>query len=114
MHLTGDYVRVERPRYGHKHTVSMTTTPSLGNTPTTVASSFDSTYSFNTRPLNQRTNPMFALSTGAKSADLVTPHIPPPPGLEISGPKMTWEKKVVIKDHATSNEGLGALLNGAK
>ncbi|KAL6249238.1 hypothetical protein RBB50_004301 [Rhinocladiella similis] len=75
----------------HKSTTSLstlpttaTTTPSLGNTPTTTAStSFDSRYeydfSFNLRPLPPRQNPMYSASTSqVKGIDLVTPHIPPP------------------------------------
>lgn len=108
-----EYVRAERPR--HKHTMSMTTTPSLGSTPTTVSSSFDSLYSYN-RPLNQRTNPMYALSNGAKSTELVTPHIPPIIQIDEATPAigMTWEKKVVIRGGGDGGDGIGALLNSAK
>jgi ECL1/2/3 zinc binding proteins len=111
-------VRAERPRYGrHKSTMSVTasTTPSLGNTPTTVASSFDSVYEFNTRPLLPRHNPMYALSSGAKSDELVKPHIAPPISIAVSSPeetdKIDWSKKVVIKDTGSQKDGLSALLN---
>ena len=114
-----DYVKAGRPRYGrHKSTMSMTTntTPSLGNTPTTVSSSFDSVYDFNTRPLLPRHNPTYALSAAAKSDDLVTPHIAPAICIAVSAPeetnKIDWSKRAVVKEPACGRDGLGALLNG--
>jgi ECL1/2/3 zinc binding proteins len=110
-----EYVRVERRRYGHKHNVSMTTTPTLGNTPSTAASSVDSIHD-STRPLHPRTNPMYTLSAGAKSVDLVTPHIPPPI-VDISTPtdsQMTWDKKVILKNANESPKGVGILFSSAK
>lgn len=62
-------------------------TPSLGNTPTTTASSWSmgtslgytsSCYDFKTRPLAPRHNRWYSASVVAGSGiDLVTPHIPP-------------------------------------
>ena len=115
---TGEYVKADRPRYGrHKSTLSMTTntTPSLGNTPTTVSSSFDSMYEFSTRPLLPRHNPMYALSAGAKSDELVTPHVAPPVSIAVSAPedtnKFDWSKKIVIKEPSGHRDGLSTLFN---
>jgi len=110
--------RVERP--GHKFSASMynipTLTPSLDSTATTAASSFDSfDYDFNTRPLQARQNPMYALSTCIRSDDLVTPHVPPPPvplGEPLSTNDALWEKKVVMKRVGAEHEGLGKLIQG--
>lgn len=60
------------------------TTPSLGNTPTTAASSWSIStsagYDYNTRPLMPRHNRWYSTSlVGGAGVDLVTPHIPPPP-----------------------------------
>jgi len=66
------------------------TTPSLGNTPTTAASSWSIStssgytgqggYDYNTRPLMPRHNRWYSTSViGGGGVDLVTPHIPPPP-----------------------------------
>ena len=114
-----DYMKADRPRYGrHKSTASMSTTanttPSLGNTPTTVSSSFDSVYEFNTRPLLPRHNPMYALSVGTKSEELVTPFVPPV-SIAVSAPeetglgKIDWGKKIVVKEASSGRDGLGAL-----
>jgi len=101
----------------------MTTTPSLGNTPTTTittaTSSFDSSYDFNTRPLPRRQNPLFSTSAGAtKGIDLVTPHIPPPPIDVAHSPqepdRQLWERKVVISESTAGANGLGALFGGGK
>lgn len=59
------------------------TTPSLGNTPTTTASSWSIStsagYDYNTRPLMPRHNRWYSTSVvGSAGVDLVTPHIPPP------------------------------------
>lgn len=110
-----------RPRFGHKSSSSFaafgsTGTPSLGNSPTTVASSFDSAYDFYTRPLLPRHNPMYALSGATKSADLVIPHIPHPE-IAIFSPDsddLKWEKKSVKKDGTRKTDGLGALIHAAK
>ncbi|KAK5078960.1 hypothetical protein LTR64_002620 [Lithohypha guttulata] len=72
-------------------TVTAPTTPSLGNTPTTTASSWslstsagcadvgNGAYDFNTRPLAPRHNRWYSTSVIAGSGiDLVTPHIAPP------------------------------------
>ena len=111
-----EYIKADRPRYGrHKTTMSMTNTPSLGNTPTTVSSSFDSMYEFSARPLLPRHNPMYALSAGAKSDELVTPHVAPPVSIAVSAPedtvKFDWSKKVVLKEPAKGGDGLGALFS---
>ena len=113
---TGVYVKSDRPRYGrHKSTLSMITnnTPSLGNTPTTVSSSFESLYEFSTRPLLPRHNPMYALSAGAKSDELVTPHVAPPISIAVSAPdgsrKFDWSRRIMIKEVADVRDGLGAL-----
>lgn len=111
-----DYIKADRPRYGrHKTTMSVTTTatPSPENTPPTVSSSFDSVYDFNTRPLLPRHNPMYALSAGAKSDELVTPHIAPQVSIAVSAPedKIDWSKRVVIKDSTGTRDGLGALFS---
>lgn len=56
------------------------TTPSLSHTPTTSTSSDESLagtpYEFVTRPLLPRHDPAYSVSAGAKSVDLVIPHIP--------------------------------------
>ncbi|RMZ75633.1 hypothetical protein DV738_g5391, partial [Chaetothyriales sp. CBS 135597] len=106
-----EYVRADRPSLAqrrmhtgmHLRTKSLTTTPSLVSTPTTAASSlsFEVGYDcdFANRPLNLRTNPLYAISPAAKSVDLVTPHIVP----SLSGTgggvlgEMTWEKKPISR-----------------
>ncbi|KIW10810.1 hypothetical protein PV08_10109 [Exophiala spinifera] len=108
----------------HKSTTSLstmpstaTTTPSLGNTPTTASTSFDSRYeydfAFNLRPLPPRQNPMYSYSASAshvKGIDLVTPHIPPPPA---PAAEDFWAKKKSIVPgsslSAKHGDGLGAL-----
>lgn len=95
--------------------------PSLANTPTTTASSFDSMYEFNLRPLAPRTNPLFSTSAGhSRSIDLVTPHIPPPVvpvDVGVAGSAETdtgfdlWGKKLVVPVATPKGEGLGALFN---
>jgi hypothetical protein len=101
-----DDPKIDRPTYArHKSTMSTTnTTPSLGNTPTTVASSFDSLYELNTRPLHPRHNPLYAMSAAARSDDLVTPCIPS------KDQALDWSKKAVVKTERDGN-GLGALLS---
>lgn len=92
------------------------TTPSLGNTPTTTASSWSMStsvdyaghggYDFNTRPLMPRQHNRW-YSTSAISAagiDLVTPHIPPP--------KNAYAKKDVEVGAETPKGGLGAFFGG--
>ncbi|KAK5452869.1 hypothetical protein LTS15_007017 [Exophiala xenobiotica] len=108
----------------HKSTASLSTTttpmPSLGNTPTTASTSFDSHYdfAFNLRPLPPRQNPLYSASAGhAKGIDLVTPHIPPP--IDLAGASSVpndfdhdfWGKKVVVPGSTprTKGDGLGAL-----
>lgn len=97
-----------------------TNTPSLGNTPTTTASSFDSIYyDFNLRPLPLRQNPMYSTSAGTyRGIDLVTPHVPPPPvDLDaVAGPNSVaadsidfWGKKPVVTGSTPQEKGLGAL-----
>ncbi|ETI19321.1 hypothetical protein G647_09153 [Cladophialophora carrionii CBS 160.54] len=110
----------------HKSTLSMstltpgTTTPSLANTPTTTASSVDSMYEFNLRPLAPRTNPLYSTSAGhSRGIDLVTPHIPPPAVpvdvVMVAGSAGTqagndlWDKKVVVPGATPKGEGLGVL-----
>lgn len=110
-------VKTERPRLTHKSTTSTTTamtTPSLGNSPVTAASSFESAYNFNTRPLAPRQNPYY--SAGGKGMDLVTPHIPPPAELAISpieSQQWMWEKRTVTKGSA-GRDGLGSLFGSMK
>jgi hypothetical protein len=108
--------RAARP--GHKHSISMfsvpTLAPSLVNTPTTVASSFDSLeYDFNTRPLQARRDPMYALSQCVKSDDLVTPHIPPPAAQVAENDHKMWGKQAIVKAGSLRQEGLGTLLHAA-
>ncbi|EXJ53877.1 hypothetical protein A1O7_09213 [Cladophialophora yegresii CBS 114405] len=112
----------------HKSTLSMstltpgTTTPSLANTPTTTASSVDSMYEFNLRPLAPRSNPLYSTSAGhSRGIDLVTPHIPPPAvavDVVVAGSAGTpgtpagtvlWDKKVVVPGATPKGEGLGVL-----
>ena len=119
--LNKEEILTYRPRIStHKSTTSMytlgtATTPSLGNSPTTAASSFDSAYEFSTRPLLPRHNPMYALSSATKSADLVTPHIPPPVEISISTPdNHKWEKRTIGKGTTSARDGLGAMINGSK
>lgn len=114
----GEYVKADRAGYGrHKSTLSMTTstTPSLGNTPTTMSSSFDSMYEFSTRPLLPRHNPKYALSAGAKSDELVRPRVAPPISIAVSAPedtnKIDWSKKIVVKEPSGNRDGLSALFN---
>jgi hypothetical protein len=70
---------------------------------------------------------MYALSVGAKSEELVTPHIAPAVSIAVSGPgeemrvggngmgtgmgMMDWTKKRVVVAKDVSGDGLGALLN---
>ncbi|KAK4936811.1 hypothetical protein LTR10_022400 [Elasticomyces elasticus] len=125
--MDGEAVQpVHRHKSSASATLSMTTTPSLGNTPTTTASSFDSAYhgltsfTFNTRPLPPRQNPMYSTSANGKGFDLVTPHIPPSldatvamsvPGT-IRFDEDLWGKKVIVPGstpRAGNGNGLGAL-----
>ncbi|KAI1609871.1 life-span regulatory factor-domain-containing protein [Exophiala viscosa] len=120
------------PQHVHRHkssasaSLSMMTTPSLGNTPTTTSSSFDSAYyglssfSFSTRPLPPRQNPMYSTSANGKGIDLVTPHIAPSldatvamsvPGTIIFDEDL-WGKKVIVPGstpRSGDGKGLGAL-----
>lgn len=118
-----EHLRLERPpipRHKSATSVSMSmgTTPSLGTTPTTVASSFESTYdfNFNLRPLPLRQNPLYSTSAGvSRGIDLVTPHIPPPVDVAGSSPVRNtfdndfWGKKVVVPGTTPRGNGLGAL-----
>jgi len=128
----------------HRSTMSMTTTTStpslsLNSTPTTAASSFDSStyasYEFNLRPLPPRQNPLYySTSAGAgRGIDLVTPHVAPPIDALAASSMPTvydhdfWGKKVVpvagaraddgTRDKtpslAANADGLGALLGKA-
>jgi hypothetical protein len=123
-----------RPRMAHRSTTSMSAllasmtltsaTPSLANTPTTIASSLESNngveyvnhvYDFNARPLPPRRNPLSF--DGAKGVELVTPHAAPATSTTKATDPMVegkgiWEKKVVIKKGSADKmdrEGLGAL-----
>jgi len=119
-------VKIERPRaHAHKSTLSMTTTttPSLGNTPTTASSSFDSInmYDLHLRPLPPRHHPLYSTSAGAKGGlDLVTPHMPPSMDVATSVPNATdnefWGKKVVLSSSTPTarGNGLGALFGKDK
>jgi hypothetical protein len=113
--------RAVRP--SHKHSSSMfavptlALAPSLVNTPTTVASSFDSLeYDFNTRPLQARRDPMYALSQCVKSDDLVTPHVPPATAQIVAAAEndhKMWGKKMIVQPASLRQEGLGRLLHAA-
>ncbi|EXJ93061.1 hypothetical protein A1O3_01617 [Capronia epimyces CBS 606.96] len=126
-----DVQQLERPAtWRHRSTMSMSmstststttmTTPSLGNTPTTTASSFDSIYyDFNLRPLPPRQNPLYSTGAGTyKGIDLVTPHIPPPLDVDTVGsgsvPTVAldndfWGKKAVVPGSTPQGNGLRAL-----
>lgn len=56
---------------------------------------------------------MYSLNCGAKSDELVTPHIAPAVSIAVSTPedKIDWSKKAVLKDSTGAREGLGALFN---
>lgn len=113
--------------------------PSLDSKVTTAASSYDSAllllsegagdyfeYDYARRPLQARTDPLYQLSGGLRSEELVVPHIPPPVVGVLSGGGCgrggggssegeMWEKKkiVVVKGKAEvgrEKEGLGRLL----
>jgi len=88
------------------------TTPSLGNTPTTTASSWSMStsagytpqggYDYNTRPLMPRHNRWYSTSVvGGGGVDLVTPHIPP-------APVNAYAKKDVMAGADKLKGGLGA------
>jgi len=123
---TSDQVRLDRPMMAprHKSTLSASTlppTPSLGNTPTTSASSFDSMYEFNLRPLGPRGNPMYSTSAGhSKGIDLVTPHIPPTAPVNVTVASSAeckvdlWGKKVVVPGATPPGNGLGVLFGRSK
>lgn len=113
-----------RTHHKSSASLSVTTTPSLGNTPTTVASSFDSAYhhgvgSFNLRPLPPRQNPMYSTSAGnTRGIDLVTPHIPPSldatvaMSVPVTFDEDLWGKKIIVPGstpRAGDVNGLGAL-----
>lgn len=94
------------------------TTPSLGNTPTTTASSWSTSTSagytgqgghdYDTRPLAPRHNRWYSTSAvGAGGIDLVTPHIPPPPA-------SAYAKKDVAVGINTRKGGLGAFFGSEK
>ena len=106
-----------------------TLTPSLSNTPTTVSSSFDGSwekrdltdgpdYDFNTRPLQSRSNPLYAMSPGKNVDDLVTPFVPPKAmGIAQTGDlgagpagEDFWGKKVVVRGMVAREQGLGELV----
>ncbi|EXJ90927.1 hypothetical protein A1O1_04033 [Capronia coronata CBS 617.96] len=123
-HHTVQPRKPERPaNVRHKSTASMSmstsgmTTPSLGNTPTTTASSFDSFYyDFNLRPLPPRQNPLYSTNAGTyKGIDLVTPHIPPPVVnvdgyvADVTHDLDFWGKKLVVPGSTPQGNGLGAL-----
>lgn len=102
--------------------VNAPTTPSLGSTPTTTASSSwslstsagyigvgmgNGAYDFSTRPLMPRHNRWYSSSIiGAGGVDLVTPHIPPPAD-------NAYVKKDVMMDANESKSSLGAFFGGA-
>lgn len=79
---TPNEIRFEVPNMNNL-AVTAPTTPSLGNTPTTTASSWSMStsagYEYNNRPLMPRHNRWYSTSVvGGGGVDLVTPHIPPP------------------------------------
>lgn len=94
-------------------------TPSLGNTPTTVASSLSTSagyggYDFNTRPLPPRHNRWYS-SGGAtpRGTDLVTPHVAPSVAVDeftIEGDEDLWGKKTIIRGSTPKVDGLAKLL----
>lgn len=82
------------------------TTPSLGNTPTTTASSWSMStsagYEFNNRPLMPRHNRWYSTSVvGSSGFDLVTPHIPP---AQVNA----YAKKEVVIGMGKPKGGIGA------
>ncbi|KAL9107281.1 MAG: hypothetical protein Q9227_007823 [Pyrenula ochraceoflavens] len=123
-----------RPAY-HRSATSLsnailtaTTTPSLASTTSTAASSMDSSFSYpyalefnNTRPILSPPNNELFLSGTTKSADLVTPIAPPPPGEAVTATSLpdcdlmgaTWEKKTVIPGKSEGHENLRKLFEGA-
>jgi hypothetical protein len=108
----------------HKHSASMFAlptalgTPSLDSKVTTAASSFDNgvdyEYDWHTRPLQSRRDPVYAVSVGARSEELVTPFIPPPPSTlgEAMVEENLWAKKAVVKGKGAGKDGLAKLLGG--
>lgn len=113
-------------RSGHQYSSSMynipTLLPSLSNTPTTSAGSLDRSweYDFNTRPLQNRCNPVYSLGAGVDVDELVTPFVPPKAepvyklGSEDTGSIVAedfWGKKVVMRaGPGLESAGLGKLL----
>jgi hypothetical protein len=119
-------------------TMASSAMPSLDSKVTTAASSYDSAllllsegaedyfeYDYARRPLQARSDPLYQLSGGLRSEELVVPHIPPPVVGVLSGSGCgrdggsseggMWQKKkiVVVKGKAEvgrEKEGLGRLL----
>jgi hypothetical protein len=117
-------------------TMASSAMPSLDSKVTTAASSYDSAllslgvedyfeYDYARRPLQARSDPLYQLSGGLRSEELVVPHVPPPVVGVLSGggcgrgggssERGMWEKKkiVVVKGKAEvgrEKEGLGRLL----
>ena len=58
---------------------------------------------------------MYALSAGAKSDELETPHVAPTISNAMSAPedtnKIDWSKKIVVKEPSGNRDGLSALFN---
>lgn len=104
-------LRIDVPNMGAT-AATAPTTPSLGNTPTTAASSWSVStsagytgqggYDYNIRPLVPRHNRWYSTGViGGGGVDLVTPHIPPPPANE-------YAKKDVMVGADKQKGGLGA------
>ncbi|KPI45593.1 uncharacterized protein AB675_875 [Cyphellophora attinorum] len=117
-------------------------TPSLSNTPTTTSSSFDGSwdkangsggvgghaasvgadgeypYDFSTRPLQSRCNPLYAIGSGAKVEDLVTPFVPPKvfvgpveDDTVVGTAEDFWGKQMVTAGSGGKEHGLSKLLS---
>jgi hypothetical protein len=130
----------------HRYSASMYTvptmgTPSLSNTPTTTSSSFDGSweksndvgggyatsvgadgeypYDFSLRPLQTRCNPLYAVGSGIKVEDLVTPFVPPKvvvgpaedAAAAVGAAEDFWGKKLVVTGSVGSGHGLGKLIS---
>lgn len=115
---TPDEIKIDVTNTSIAAAATAPTTPSLGNTPTTTASSWslstsagymdmgNGAYDFNTRPLAPRHNRWYSTSViGGSGIDLVTPHIAPPP--------VPYMKTNVITAGA-ARSGLGAFFGAGE
>lgn len=104
-----DDIKIEVPDM-NMISATVPTTPSLGNTPTTTASSWSMStsagYDYVNRPLMPRHNRWYSTSVvNGQGIDLVTPHIPPP--IE------AYAKKDIIPTDEQSKGGLGVFFGSA-